>query len=110
MQTHLGATGLINTKYLAWKKNSAAERKWAPVKKYFRASISNVKELKKLTTGEAGLTSNAAVADKNTEQQVREEMAEKLGESFDTLTMAATKKNDTIESLIKMIRDLTSNK
>ena len=35
-------------------------------------------------------------------------MAEKLGESFDTLAMAATKKNDTIESLIKTISKLTS--
>ena len=92
VQTHLGATGLVNTKYLAWKKKAAAECKWAPAKKYFRAVISDVDELNKLTTGEAGLTENAAVADKSTEQQVREEMAEKLGESFDTLDMAATAK------------------
>ena len=54
VQTHLGATGLVNTKYLAWKKKAAAECKWAPAKKYFRAALSNVKELRKLTTGEAG--------------------------------------------------------
>ena len=41
---------------------------------------------------------------------MREEIAEKLGESFDTLAMAATAKNDTIESLVKMISDLTSTK
>ena len=40
---------------------------------------------------------------------MREEIAEKLGESFDTLAMAAMAKNDTIESLIKTISDLTSN-
>ena len=33
VQTHLGATGIINTKYLAWKKKAAAERKWVPAKK-----------------------------------------------------------------------------
>ena len=49
------------------------------------------------------------VADKNTEQQVRQEMAEKLRESFDTLAMGATAKNNTIESLIKTIIELTSN-
>ena len=92
VQTHLGATGLVNTKYLVWKKKAAADYKWAPAKKYFRAAISNVEELKNLTTGEAGLTANTAVANKSTEQQVREEMAEKLGESFDTLEMAATAK------------------
>ena len=36
-------------------------------------------------------------------------MAEKLGESFDTLAMVATKKKDTIKSLIKNISKLTSN-
>ena len=108
VQTHLGATGIFNTKYLAWKKKAAADRKWAPAKKYFRAALSDVEELSKLTTGKAGLTANAAVANKSTEQQVREEIAEKLGESFDTLAMAATAKNDTIESLVKTISELTT--
>ena len=106
VQTHLGATGVVNTKYLAWKKKAAAERKWALAKKYFCAAISDVKELSKLTTGKAGLTANAAVAYKSTEQQVREEISEKLGESFDTLAMAAMAKNDTIESLVKTISEI----
>ena len=109
VQTHLGATGLINTKYLAWKKKAAVERKWEPANKYFRAAISDVEDLNKLITGKAGLIANAVVADKNTEQQVREEMAEKLRESFDTLSMAATAKNDTIKSLIKTVSELSSN-
>ena len=75
VQTHLGATRLVNTKYLAWKKKAAAECKWAPAKKYFLAAISDVEELNKLTTGKTGLTANAAVADKRTEQQVSKEMA-----------------------------------
>ena len=72
VQTHLGATGLVNTKYLSWKNKAAVDRKWDPAKKYFRAALSDVEKLSKLTTGEAGLTSNAAVANKSTEQQVRE--------------------------------------
>ena len=66
VQTHLGATGLVNTKYLAWKKMAAADRKWALAKTYFRAVLSDVKELSKLTTGGAGLTAKAAVAIKST--------------------------------------------
>ena len=108
VQTQLRAAGLVNKKYLAWKKKSAAERKWAPVKKYFRAALSNVEELSKLTTGKAGLTANAAVSNKSTKQQVCEEIAEKLGESFDTLSMAAATKNYTIESLVKTISELTN--
>ena len=70
VQTHLGATGLVNAKYLAWKKKAAVERKWSPAKKYFRAAISDVEELNKLTTGEAGLTANSVISEKDTEQQV----------------------------------------
>ena len=66
VQTHLRSMGLINIKYLLWKKNAAAERKWAPAKKYFRAAISNVDDLNKPTTGKAGLTANSVVDDKNT--------------------------------------------
>ena len=62
------------------------------MKKDFCAAINDVEGLNKLTTGEAGLTANAVVADKNTDQKVCEEMAEKIGESFDTLAMEATKK------------------
>ena len=68
VHTHLVATGLINTKYLAWKKKAEAERTWAPAIKYFHAVISDVEELNKLITGEAGLTANATVADKSTDQ------------------------------------------
>ena len=72
LQTHLRATGFINTKYLVWKKKAAVEHKWALAKKYFRAEISDVKELNKLTTREACLTTNAIVVNKDTEQQVHE--------------------------------------
>ena len=34
VQTHLGATGLTNTKYLTWNKKAVVERKWVPAKKY----------------------------------------------------------------------------
>ena len=72
VQTHLGATRLVNTKYLAWKKKAVEERKWAPAKQNIGSEISDVEELNNHTTGEAGLIANSAVADKNTEQQVRE--------------------------------------
>ena len=109
VKTQLGATRLVNTNYLAWKKKAAVERRWAPAKKYFRATISDVVDLNKLTTSKASLIANAAVSNKSTEQQVRKEMEEKLRESFNTLEMAATEKYNTIKSLIKTISKLTSN-
>ena len=45
VQTHLGATGIVSTKYLAWKKKATVECKWVPDKKYFRTVISDVEEL-----------------------------------------------------------------
>ena len=78
VKTQLGATRLVNTNYLAWKKKAAVERRWAPAKKYFRATISDVVDLNKLTTSKASLIANAAVSNKSTEQQVRKEMEEKL--------------------------------
>ena len=41
------------------------------------------------------------------EDKICEEIVKKLGESFDTLALAATVKSDTIESLSESISDLT---
>ena len=60
VQTHLGATGTVNNKYLTWKKKAAVEHKWAPKKKHFCAVISEVEKLNKLTTGKASLAAIAA--------------------------------------------------
>ena len=52
---------MINTKYLAWKKKAIPERNWKDGKKYFRSELNDVEDINKLTTGEAGLTLNAAI-------------------------------------------------
>ena len=51
MQTHLGATGMIISKYLMWKKMSRENRNWKYGKKYFRAALRYVEDTNKLTTG-----------------------------------------------------------
>ena len=55
---------------------------------------------------------NAATRQKNSEasveQKVREEIAEKLGESFETLACAATVKSETMDSHAKIIATLSS--
>ena len=58
MQTHLGATGMISSKYLMWKKMSRANRNCKDRKKDFRTALRYVEDINKLATGESGLTSN----------------------------------------------------
>ena len=43
------------------------------------------------------------------EDKIREEIVEKFGESFDTLALAATVKNDTIDALAESISNLTKS-
>ena len=108
-QTHIGTTGIINTKYLAWKKKAIPGRNWKDGEKYLRSALNNVEDINKLTTSEAVLTAKAAIKQQDAKQKVRKEMADKLGESFENLEMVATVKNETIELLAKSISELTSS-
>ena len=64
--------------------------------------------INKLTAGEAGLTANSAVGRSNYESLICQEMQRDLGESFNTLAMAAVAKNETFDLLTKSISDLTA--
>ena len=98
LQTHVGSTGMINTKYATWKKKILTDRGWKYAKKYFRAALKDVSKITRLTTIKSGLTTNSTFKKDNMEDKIREEIVEKFGESFDTLTLAATVKCDTIEA------------
>ena len=50
LQTHIGSTGMINSKYATWKKKSLTDRGWKDGKKYFRAALKDVSDITKLTT------------------------------------------------------------
>jgi hypothetical protein len=109
LQTHIGATGLVNSRYLKWKKKPLASRTWPLAKTEFRDALSDVGVINKLTTAEAGLTANSAVnRRKTTEASVRAEMQRDLGESFDTLACAATIKSDTMDALSKSLSEVTA--
>ena len=108
LQTNLGATRMMKGKYLKWKAKPLNNRGWEPAKIWFRDALNDVDVINKQTVGEAGLTANAAVGCSNSESLIRQEMQRDLGESFDTLAMAAVAKNETFDSLIKSISDLTA--
>ena len=109
MQTLLSATVMIISKYLMWKKMSRANLNCKYGKKYFRAALGDVEDINKLTIGESGLTANNVSNMQSTQQKVRDKMAEKLGESFDNLTMAVTEKIETIDAMAQSISKLTSS-
>ena len=109
LQLHIGKTGTVNTAYTKWKQKPMADRSWTIAKTFFRKALGDAEEINKLTTGEAGLTANSVVKKREaTEEKVREEMQEQLGEAFDSLAMAATAKNETIDNLVASVAALTA--
>ena len=96
LQNHVGSTGMINSKYATWKKKSLTDRSWKDGKKYLCAALKDVSEITRLATSESGLTTNSTVKKDNTEDKICEEIVDNFGESFDTLTLAAIMKSDTI--------------
>ena len=107
LQTAVGATGMVNEEYNAWKKKPAADKTWANAKKHFRDALANVEGIQKLTTASGGMYANN-IHIKTIEDKVCNEITVQLGESFDNLAMAATAKADTIDRLSKTIADLTA--
>ena len=107
LQLHMGKSGLVNGAYTKWKRKPAADRKWAPGKIFFRQAIKEAGNITKLA-GEKDFSANAAEQmQQQTQDAVREEMVNQMGEAFDNLALAATAKQDTIDSMIKSIADLT---
>ena len=108
LQRHFGATGMMNGKYLKWKAKPLNNRGWKPANIWFRNALNGVDATNKLTSGKAGLTANAAIGRSNSGSLIRQEMQRDIGESFDTLAMAAVAKNKTFDSLTRAISDLTA--
>ena len=96
LTTHMGATDHVNKPYVRFKKLTVLNRTWAKGKKWFRDALAENEDTEKAMGEDAGIYANAATRHKNSEasaeQRAREEIAEKLGESFETLACAATVK------------------
>ena len=97
---------MISSKYLKWKKMSRANRNWKDGNKYFRAALGDVEDINKLNTVNSGLTANNVINKQSTEQNVRDEMADKLGKSFENLAVAATAKSKSIYAMAQSISKL----
>ena len=98
LQTHIGATGLFNSRYLSRPSR----------KKEFREVLSDVGIINKLTTTESILTANAVIGKSTAEDTVCAKMQRDLGKSFDALACAATIKSDTMGALSKSLAEVTA--
>ena len=110
LTTHMGKTNQVNKPNHRFKHLPSAERTWEKGKVYYRAAFRMLKDMEK-AAGEEGLYANGAVRQgilSNAEQKARDEMATKLGESFDTLACAATIKSDVMDSHTRIISTLTA--
>ena len=107
LQVHMGKSGMVNSAYTKWKQKSSVDRKWAPGKVFFRMAIKEAGNITKLA-GEKDFSANSITKIKNeTQEAVRVEMVEQMGEAFDNLAMAATAKQTTMDSMVKSMADLT---
>ena len=87
-------------------------RTWAKGKLWFRDALAENEDIEKATGEDAGIYANAATRHKNqdssADQRAREEVAAKLGESFETLACAATVKAETMDRQDVIIATLST--
>lgn len=105
---HMGRTGVVNSEYIKWTQKPAADRTWANGKLHFRKAMKNVHKINNLTSAKSGMSANA-ITRSATEDKVRDEIQDQLGEAFDNLAMAATAKQSTMDKMTKSIAELTES-
>jgi len=92
LQIHMGKSGMVNGAYTKWKRKATADRQWAPGKIFFRQAIKEAGNITKLA-GESEFSANSLTQlQQNTQDAVRNEMVDQMGEAFDNLALAATAK------------------
>ena len=97
---------------MRFKKLTIQNRTWAKGKLWFREALEENEDIEKATGEDAGIYANAATRHKNqdasADQRAREEIAAKLGESFETLACVVTVKAETMDSHAAIIATLSS--
>ena len=106
----MGNSRTLTKKKVKFDKKPKPERMWANGKKFYRDALEDLEEAAKCAGSEEFLT-NSTVAAKNretVEDEVRNEMAAKMGNSFDALAMAAEASKAAYEVQARTISTLTA--
>ena len=108
LQIHMGQSGLLNSAWKKWK--ALPQRKWKPGKIHFRAALKENTKLSKLNGEDSRFKANAvAKSPRQVEEEVKEDITDKLGDAFDSLAMAATAKQETMDMMARSISELTES-
>ena len=110
LQKHMGATGTLTKKQVKFGRRDKARKTWALGKEFYREEIEDLEEAAKCA-GTDEFLANSTVVDNNnasTENNVRNKMVDRFGESFDALAMAAEASKSTYEDQARTITTLTS--
>ena len=111
LQKHMGDSGTLTKKKIKFDKKPRADRTWANGKEFYREALEDIEEAAKCA-GTNEFLANSATATESRERvvnDVRSEMAEKMGESFDALAMAAEASKATYEEQAHTIATLTAS-
>ena len=82
-------------------------RTWVAAKAYIRAILADFILMNKLTAGESGFSTNSVTTKTKIEDQVRQEIVEKLEDYFDNLDMAAIASQSANDEMLDIILELT---
>ena len=110
---HLGKIFGLGRKVVKFKKRDVNERTWAKAKKYFRDVIKDLDDENKAYGMEPGLQANTAVVASHqkveAEQKGRDEIADQMSDSFESLASAAVAKAETLDHNAAAIASLTKS-
>ena len=110
LQKHMGNSGTLTKKKIKFDKKAKPQRTWENGKEFYREALKDLEEAAKCAgTDEFLANSTVAGASRSAaEEKVRNEMAVKMGESFDALAMAAEASKTTYENQANTIATLTA--
>ena len=110
LQKHMGNSGTLTKKKIKFDKKAKLQRTWDNGKEFYREALEDLEEAAKCA-GTDEFLANSTFTNRNkstAEEKVRNEMAEKMGESFDALAMAAEASKATYEDQARSISTLTA--
>merc|ERR1711966_600685 len=102
----MGESGTLTKKKIKFAKKPLQDKTWANGKYFYRDAIEDLKEAAKCAGTDTKFFANAAPREA-VEDKVRQETVDRMGESFDTLAMAAEASKETYEEQARTIAALT---
>ena len=108
LTTHMGKTGLIGSDNYKFKQQQPADKTWKKAKKWYRDTLAKLKSINDEAGLQTAFTANNVMLKTVVEEQAEADISRKLGESFDTLAMAATTKSEIHDSQAGAIATLAA--